>query len=64
MCRYPSVAIHHASPGGDKAPAPVVNSAHQKAMDQVVQRVPVDGMAAEGCAYQGILYAGLMVKQR
>jgi phosphoribosylamine---glycine ligase len=47
---------------GAYSPAPVVTSeVHQKAMEQVVQRA-VDGMAAEGCPYQGILYAGLMVK--
>jgi len=47
---------------GAYSPAPVVTAEiHQKAMEQVVQRA-VDGMAAEGCPYQGILYAGLMVK--
>ncbi len=47
---------------GAYSPAPVVTpEVHQKAMEQVVQRA-VDGMAAEGCPYQGILYAGLMIK--
>jgi phosphoribosylamine--glycine ligase len=47
---------------GAYSPAPVVTEeVHQKAMEQVVQRA-VDGMAAEGCPYQGIVYAGLMVK--
>ena len=47
---------------GAYSPAPVVTpEVHRKAMEQVVQRA-VDGMAAEGCPYQGILYAGLMVK--
>ncbi len=47
---------------GAYSPAPVVTpEVHQKAMEQVVQRA-VDGMAAEGCPYQGVLYAGLMVK--
>ena len=47
---------------GAYSPAPVVTAeVHQKAMEQVVQRA-VDGMAAAGCAYQGIVYAGLMVK--
>jgi phosphoribosylamine--glycine ligase len=47
---------------GAYSPAPVVTDAvHQQAMELVVQRA-VDGMAAEGCSYQGILYAGLMVK--
>jgi phosphoribosylamine--glycine ligase len=52
------------NPGGMGAysPAPVVTPAvHATAMQQVVQRA-VDGMAAEGCPYRGILYAGLMVK--
>jgi phosphoribosylamine--glycine ligase len=47
---------------GAYSPAPVVTSqVHAIAMEQVVQRA-VDGMAAEGCPYRGILYAGLMVK--
>ncbi|NJD37397.1 MAG: phosphoribosylamine--glycine ligase [Geobacter sp.] len=47
---------------GAYSPAPVVTpEIHRKAMEQVVQRA-VDGMAAEGCPYQGILYAGLMVE--
>lgn len=47
---------------GAYSPAPVVTpEIHQKAMEQVVQRA-VDGMAAEGCPYQGVVYAGLMIK--
>jgi phosphoribosylamine--glycine ligase len=47
---------------GAYSPAPVVTAAiHRKAMEEVVQPA-VDGMAAEGCPYQGILYAGLMVQ--
>lgn len=47
---------------GAYSPAPVVTAEiHKKAMEQVVQRA-VDGMVSEGCAYQGIVYAGLMVK--
>jgi phosphoribosylamine--glycine ligase len=34
---------------------------HEKAMQQVI-RPTVDGMAAEGRPYRGVLYAGLMVK--
>ncbi len=46
---------------GAYSPAPVVTAdVHKKAMEQVVRRA-VDGMASEGCPYQGILYAGLMV---
>ncbi len=47
---------------GAYSPAPVVTpDVHDAAMAQIVQRA-VDGMAAEGCPYRGILYAGLMVK--
>ena len=47
---------------GAYSPAPVVTTqVHAAAMEQVVQRA-VDGMAAEGCPYRGILYAGLMIK--
>jgi phosphoribosylamine--glycine ligase len=47
---------------GAYSPAPVVTSTiHEKAMQQVI-RPTVDGMAAEGRTYRGVLYAGLMVK--
>ncbi|MDD2899151.1 MAG: phosphoribosylamine--glycine ligase [Desulfuromonadaceae bacterium] len=47
---------------GAYSPAPVVTQAiHDKAMKQVI-RPTVDGMAAEGRLYRGVLYAGLMVK--
>ncbi len=47
---------------GAYSPAPVVTPAiHEKAMRQVI-RPTVDGMAAEGRPYRGVLYAGLMVK--
>ncbi|MDD2581650.1 MAG: phosphoribosylamine--glycine ligase [Desulfuromonadaceae bacterium] len=47
---------------GAYSPAPVVTqSIHEKAMQQVI-RPTVDGMAAEGRLYRGVLYAGLMVK--
>ena len=47
---------------GAYSPAPVVTLAiHEKAM-QLVIRPTVDGMAAEGRPYRGVLYAGLMVK--
>ena len=47
---------------GAYSPAPVVTSAiHDMAMEMVI-RPTVDGMAAEGRAYRGVLYAGLMVK--
>jgi len=47
---------------GAYSPAPVVTAdIHEKAMQQVI-RPTVDGMAAEGRPYRGVLYAGLMVK--
>ncbi|TLM65642.1 MAG: phosphoribosylamine--glycine ligase [Deltaproteobacteria bacterium] len=47
---------------GAYSPAPVVTPAvHEKAMAEVMRRA-VDGMAAEGRRYQGVLYAGLMIK--
>ncbi|MFZ4858562.1 MAG: phosphoribosylamine--glycine ligase [Desulfuromonadaceae bacterium] len=47
---------------GAYSPAPVVSPAiHEKAMQQII-RPTVDGMAAEGRPYRGVLYAGLMVK--
>lgn len=48
---------------GAYSPAPVVTAdIHEKAMAQVMRRA-VDGMAAEGRPYRGVLYAGLMVKE-
>ncbi|MDA8429886.1 MAG: phosphoribosylamine--glycine ligase [Geobacteraceae bacterium] len=47
---------------GAYSPAPVVTpDIHEKAMQQVI-RPTVDGMAAEGRPYRGVLYAGLMIK--
>ncbi|MCM2265586.1 MAG: phosphoribosylamine--glycine ligase [Desulfuromonadales bacterium] len=47
---------------GAYSPAPVVTPAvHEKAMVEVMRRA-VDGMAAEGRPYRGVLYAGLMIK--
>ncbi len=46
---------------GAYSPAPVVTEEiHQIAMEQVMRRA-VDGMAAEGRPYRGVLYAGLMI---
>lgn len=46
---------------GAYSPAPVVTPAiHEKAMAEVMRRT-VDGMAAEGRPYHGVLYAGLMI---
>jgi phosphoribosylamine--glycine ligase len=47
---------------GAYSPAPVVTSdIYEQAMQQVI-RPTVDGMAAEGRPYRGVLYAGLMIK--
>ena len=47
---------------GAYSPAPVVSPAiHEKAMAEVMRRT-VDGMAAEGRPYRGVLYAGLMIE--
>jgi len=47
---------------GAYSPAPVVTPAvHEQAMELVMRRT-VDGMAAEGRPYRGVLYAGLMIK--
>jgi len=47
---------------GAYSPAPVVTETiHEIAMRDVLRRA-VDGMAAEGRPYRGVLYAGLMVK--
>lgn len=46
---------------GAYSPAPVVTPAiHEKVMQEVMRRT-VDGMAAEGRPYRGVLYAGLMI---
>ena len=46
---------------GAYSPAPVVTPLiHDKAMNEVMRRT-VDGMAAEGRTYRGVLYAGLMI---
>jgi phosphoribosylamine--glycine ligase len=47
---------------GAYSPAPVVTpTVHEQAMQDVMRRA-VDGMAAEGRPYRGVLYAGLMIK--
>ncbi len=47
---------------GAYSPAPVVTQAIHDAAMELVIRPTVDGMAAEGRPYRGVLYAGLMVK--
>jgi len=67
----PSSQDHKAAYDGDKgpntggmgaySPAPVVTSAiHDEVMEKVMEKT-VRAMEAEGCPYQGILYAGLMI---
>jgi phosphoribosylamine--glycine ligase len=47
---------------GAYSPAPVVTPAiHDRVMAEVMRRT-VDGMAAEGRLYRGVLYAGLMIE--
>lgn len=47
---------------GAYSPAPVVTEAiHDKVVETVLKPL-VKGMAAEGCPFNGILYAGLMIK--
>jgi len=45
---------------GAYAPAPVLTSGLRKQCLQILQRT-VDGMAAEGCPYEGVLYGGFML---
>jgi len=47
---------------GAYTPAPVVDDAMaQRVMDEIIMPT-IDGMAAEGKPYQGVLYAGLMIE--
>lgn len=47
---------------GAYSPAPVVtNGVHRQVMEEIMIRA-IRGMAAEGRKYQGVLYAGLMIK--
>ena len=67
----PSSQDHKAAYDGDKgpntggmgaySPAPVVTAAiHEEVMSEVMEKT-VRAMESEGCPYQGILYAGLMI---
>ncbi len=47
---------------GAYSPAPVVTEAIHQQIIEGVLRPTIAGMAAEGCAYSSILYAGVMVK--
>ncbi|MDP7624387.1 MAG: phosphoribosylamine--glycine ligase [Rhodospirillales bacterium] len=67
-----SAQDHKAAYDGDKgpntggmgaySPAPVMTpELAQEIMDTIIQPT-IDGMAAEGCPYKGVLFAGLMIK--
>jgi phosphoribosylamine--glycine ligase len=47
---------------GAYSPAPVVTPVIHEQILESVFRPAIDGMAAEGCPYSGILYAGLMIR--
>ena len=46
---------------GAYSPAPVVTDALTRDILATIVRPTIDGMAAEGCSYSGILYVGLMI---
>jgi phosphoribosylamine--glycine ligase len=46
---------------GAYAPAPVVSESVEKQVLEEIVHPTVRGMAAEGCAYAGVLYVGLMI---
>ncbi|OGJ89641.1 MAG: phosphoribosylamine--glycine ligase [Candidatus Raymondbacteria bacterium RifOxyA12_full_50_37] len=46
---------------GAYAPAKIITPALQQEIDEKILRPVIQGMAAEGCPYTGILYAGLML---
>ena len=46
---------------GAYSPAPVVTPELHKEIMERVMRPTVDAMAAEGCPYKGVLYAGMMI---
>jgi phosphoribosylamine--glycine ligase len=47
---------------GAYSPAPVVTPAIHARIVECVLKPAISGMAAEGCPYSGILYAGLMIR--
>ncbi|HOV59686.1 MAG TPA: phosphoribosylamine--glycine ligase [Candidatus Hydrogenedentes bacterium] len=49
---------------GAYSPAPVVTPALEEAIRETILRPVVEGMAAEGTPYRGVLYAGLMITAR
>ena len=67
-----SAQDHKAAYDGDKgpntggmgaySPAPVVTDALAQEIMATIIQPTIDGMAAEGCPYKGVLFAGLMIK--
>ncbi len=47
---------------GAYSPAPVVTDAVAAEVIETIVKPTIDGMAADGCPYSGILYVGLMIK--
>jgi phosphoribosylamine--glycine ligase len=48
---------------GAYSPAPVVTEALHRQVMETVMLPTIKGLAAEGCPYKGVLYAGLMIDQ-
>lgn len=48
---------------GAYSPAPIVNGLHEKIMSEVIMPT-ILGLSKEGRSYKGILYAGLMIKDK
>jgi len=47
---------------GAYSPAPVVTDELYQVIVETIVKPTIDGMAADGCPYSGILYVGLMIK--
>ncbi len=47
---------------GAYSPAPVVTDELYRVIVETIVKPTIDGMAADGCPYSGILYVGLMIK--
>jgi len=62
-------AVHEGDVGpntggmGAYSPTPAIDKAlHKKIMDEIIQPT-INGMAADGCPFQGVLFAGLMITE-
>ena len=49
---------------GAYSPAPVVTKELEAEIMEKVMKRAIDGLAAEGCPYKGVLYAGLMIGEK